>query len=121
MAGIIRASTIYGVSCTDKKIYFFKQKQDQISQFASFNIGQITIQKMFYLPIHKTWLTAGKDLLVHRFQIKSKNSLKLEKPMHLHDDEITTIIEVVSPFQCMVSGGMDKRIVIYSLLRNTVM
>ena len=50
-----------------------------------------------------------------------ENVLKLEKPVVLHSDEITQIIEIVSPCLCILTAGLDKRIVMFSLIRNETM
>jgi hypothetical protein len=78
----------------------------------------MNLGKMWYLPVHKVWIIAGKDFTIYQFRFDNKQKITLEKPAQLHSDEITTLIEITSPTKMIITGGMDKKIVMFSLVRN---
>jgi len=107
--------------CSDNRLYFYKQRGNTVSYFSSFDIGGVTQHQLFYLPMHKVWVSSGKDLQMYRFTFTDKNKLQLEKPQKLHDDQITSVVEVTIPCRCIITGGLDKRIVMFSMTRNQIL
>ena len=49
---VFSTSCVYAVSCTDNRIHFYQQKAMEIRYLISFNIGNVTQHKLWYLPIH---------------------------------------------------------------------
>jgi hypothetical protein len=73
------------------------------------------------MPLHNTWLSCGKDLTLHRFELTSRKELLLHTPVKLHNDEITDIVEIELPQKCIVTCSPDKKIIMYSLQRNEIL
>ena len=43
--------------------------------------------------------------------------MELGKPIKLHNDEMTAVTELSSPYKCILTCGMDKRVVMYDLIK----
>jgi len=59
--------------------------------------------------------------MLSRFNFCSKNTLVLEKPFKFHNDEITDMVEVTYPQPCIITCGLDRRIVFFSLKEERVL
>jgi len=88
----------------------------QIRYLKSFDVGAVTQHKLWYLPVHQSWLSCGKDLVLNRFSFDRKG-LQIINSMKVHNDEITDIVEIEHPTKCIVTCSLDKKIHMYSLLR----
>ena len=47
------ASSIYAVSCTDYRIYLYKQKANVVRFYKSFDTGKVMVSRLFHLTMHK--------------------------------------------------------------------
>ena len=59
-----KAHTIYAISCTDNNIHVYNQQSNLIRYYGAFHIGPITQHRIWYLHLHKTWISFGKDLML---------------------------------------------------------
>ena len=73
---------VYGVLCTDHILYFYIRIRARIELFHQIDLSGIEAQvKVWYMPLHKAWLTAGKD-----FKIRQWNVSPLAKKSLMDDD-----------------------------------
>jgi len=56
--------------------------------------------------------------MIYRISLNYKDKLTLGVPFELHEGETTACVECEFPKPCIITCGLDKRIVIYSLLRS---
>lgn len=77
--------------------------------------------KVWFLPQHKTWLTAGKDFKIRQWNVSplAKTHL-MEEPVQLHSDLITDCVEIINPF-CIATSSLDRSIVLYDLKKKEVL
>ena len=53
--------SVYGVLCSDHTLYFYIRNRGRIELFYQFNTGDVHQTRVWFMPKHKAWLTAGKD------------------------------------------------------------
>lgn len=55
---------VYGVLCSDHILYFYIRNRGRIELFFQIETGEIMQTKVWFMPKHKAWLTAGKDFKI---------------------------------------------------------
>jgi hypothetical protein len=97
MSKLMKCHSIYAVSCSDNHIHVYTQNSNLIRYFGAFYSGRVAQQKLWYLKLHKTWISCGKDLQLRKFNFSSKTKLRLTSPLKFHTDEISDVVEVEFP------------------------
>ena len=60
---------VYGVLCSDHTMYFYIRNRGKIELFYQFNTGEVHQTRIWFMPKHKAWLTAGKDFKIRQWNI----------------------------------------------------
>ena len=60
---------VYAVLCTDHILYLYIRIRGRIELFSKMETGPVMQSKVWYLPQHKTWLTAGKDFKIRQWNV----------------------------------------------------
>jgi len=113
---------VYGVLCSDRILYLYIRIRGRIELFHKVDTGGAEVQtKLWFLPKHKVWLTAGKDFKLRQWNISPLADKKeMIEAVQLHSDLITDCVEVLSPF-CIATCSLDRSIVLYDLKNSEVL
>ena len=60
---------VYAVLCTDHILYLYIRIRGRIELFSKMETGPVMQIKVWYLPMHKAWLTAGKDFKIRQWNV----------------------------------------------------
>ena len=63
------SDAVYGILCSDHKMYFYIRNRGRIDLFSEIDTGEVLQDKVWFMPNHKAWLTAGKDHLIRQWNI----------------------------------------------------
>ena len=58
--------------------------------------------------------------MMYRISLNYKDQLTLEKTVILHEGDVTACVECDFPKPCIITCGLDKRIVMYSLINGQI-
>jgi WD40 repeat protein len=113
---------MFGVCTTDGQLHFYTKGKMQIEYRSSIRTIEShrnpkpSIQsRIFYLPKHALWLTAGMDFMMRVWDTqKTARDCLLGDPLKLHRDEITDCVELANP-RCIITCSMDRTIVFYDM------
>lgn len=107
---------VYGVLCSDHILYFYIRNRGRFELFHQIETTQQELQtKVWFMPKHKAWLTAGKDFKLRQWNISPiAQKREMGDPVQLHSDLITDCQEILSPF-CIATCSLDRTIVLYDL------
>ena len=105
---------IFACVGTDSIIHFWNYTEKKIKYFKEIAAGSVQ-SRIWYLPLHRLWVTAGRDYFIRSWEIMRDNPLMNEAKFHT--DEIMDLCEIDNPL-CVATCGMDRRIVMYSVKDN---
>ena len=60
---------VYGVLCSDNILYFYIRNRGRIELFYQIHVGEVRQTKVWFMPKHKAWLTAGVDFNIKQWNI----------------------------------------------------
>lgn len=106
---------VYGVLCSDHTLYLYIRNRGRIELFHQIHLGKVLQTRVWFMPKHKAWLTAGKDFKIRQWNISPiAQKPEIGLPVQLHSDLVTDCAEIASPF-CVATSSLDRTIVLYDL------
>ena len=102
-------------------IHVYLKTRSRIEFFRSIEMGPILQTKIWFLPNHNMWLTAGTDFKIRKWNFSplAKNS-QIGNPIEIHSDLVSDIQEITNP-PCIATGSLDRTIVLYDLQNGEVL
>ncbi len=65
---------MFGCVGTDSSIHFWNYQDQKIRYLKTLNAGSVQ-SRIWYLPLHKLWITAGRDYVLRSWEIMKDNPL----------------------------------------------
>ncbi|CDW71705.1 UNKNOWN [Stylonychia lemnae] len=107
---------VFGCTASDSQLHFYIQTSKGIRFMKSIVTPGIQ-SRIWHMPNHKCWITAGRDLKLRQWDPFKTESLitTFNEDLKLHNQEIMDVCEIDNPFS-IATCSLDKKIVIYNLI-----
>jgi len=108
--------SVFGCVSSDSCMYFWESQNMQLNLKFLKSLNAPCIQTgIWYLPKHKTWITAGKDNIIREWDIWMGSTADcLLASFEDHEEEIMDVCEILSPL-AIATASFDRTIRIYNL------